>query len=137
MEPDHEAYIAYRKGSVGSVVPPTNLSVPSGLKPGSKSNSMGSISGDLDGGLEREDIVSLTHDVRSFSDALANLKNVFNGDPGEDGKLDLFFADVMVLFPVWFLLIVYVRTHQAYYRIALNKYSLCADRQSGGTREPR
>ncbi len=77
---DQNAYVAYRKSSIGTIQP--NLGVISGKN--SKSNSMGSVTGDLESHLDHEDIISLTHDVRNFSEALAKLKSVFSfEDNGE------------------------------------------------------
>ena len=68
-----------RRGSCGDLLVPIK---------NSKSGSYGSINSDsLESPVvDQDDILALTHDVRSFSDAMAKLKDVFSG---ENGKLIL------------------------------------------------
>ena len=71
---------SYRKGSWGNLSP--NISIGMPIK-SSKSNSMGSINSDAcDNSLDHEEIMSLTHIVRSFSDALNKLKSTFCPEQG-------------------------------------------------------
>ena len=77
---DHNAYVALRKSSVGNL--PTM-----GLGKPTKSNSLGSISAEVDGALDQDDIVTLTQDVRCFSDSLSQLKTVFTETDEDAGML--------------------------------------------------
>ncbi|XP_023933106.1 rho GTPase-activating protein 45-like [Lingula anatina] len=74
----------------GSLVDSPKMASRLAHKP-SKSNSLGSINSDIydsSPNMDQDDIIALTQDVRSFSDALARLKSIFTeDDPVENPRI--------------------------------------------------
>ena len=64
--------------SLGSLSPNLNA-----MRPSRKSGSLGSINSEVDAEIDHDDIMTLTHNVRSFSEALQGLKGAVTVEEGE------------------------------------------------------
>ncbi|ELU00074.1 hypothetical protein CAPTEDRAFT_206255 [Capitella teleta] len=83
---DLDAELSFRKASLGGLSQSYSLSPGHSTVKSSKSNSLGSINSDVaDPNFDQDDIISLTHQVRNFSDALAKLKTVLTSTEGVSG----------------------------------------------------